>query len=67
MQVQKVLSSSLGFDKGSYLEVEHLDGRLQKVAVRRDRKRFNQGTLGNQFYFLNNGSRVYVNEVQQMK
>jgi len=53
MLVKEIRSKTLGFDKGSYIEVEHLDGKIRP----------NDGNLKNQFYFLQEGSRVYVNEI----
>ncbi|ALS22247.1 hypothetical protein [Paenibacillus naphthalenovorans] len=63
MLVKVIKTQTLGFDKGSYIVVEHLDGKIQKINLKKDKKRPNDGNLKNQFYFLQEGSRVYVNEI----
>jgi hypothetical protein len=67
MLIKEIRSKTLGFDKGSYIEVEHIDGKIQKISLKRDKKRFNDRNLDNQFYFIEKGNRVYVNEIKTMK
>ena len=64
MLVKEIRSKTLGFDKGSYIEVEHLDGKIQKINLKKDKKRPNDVNLENQFYFLQEGNRVYVKEIK---
>lgn len=63
MNVKKIIETALGFDK-SYIIVEGSDRKIEKVNLRRDKKRFNQGSLENQYYMFNNGNRIYVNEIK---
>lgn len=62
MKVNKIVEYATGFDK-SYVIVEHLNGRIQKINLRRDKKRFNIGNHGNQYYFLDGSNRICLNEI----
>jgi hypothetical protein len=59
----KIKEIALGLDN-SYIILEQQDGRINRISVKRDKKRFNSSTLYQEYYYLKDGHRVYVSDIK---